>query len=187
MLLTKTPACENGLLAAQDLEAALAPAEWMMVMDALAYLPGDILVKVDRAAMNASLETRAPFLDRRVVDAAWRLPPEARIQGGRGKRILRDVLDRHVPRDLIERPKQGFAVPLDRWLRGELRDWAETLLSRDRILATGLLDADAVQQLWKSHVSGARNEGQALWTLLTLLAWLDQYKIVDEKPRHVAA
>lgn len=113
-----------------DLEAlTLEPEERIMAMDTLRYLPSDILVKVDRAAMNVSLETRAPFLDARTIETAWRLPLEARIRDGKGKRVLRDILDRYVPNELIERPKQGFAVPIDRWLRGELRNWANTLLS----------------------------------------------------------
>jgi len=107
-----------------------------MATDAVTYLPGDILVKVDRAAMSASLETRAPFLDRRVVELAWRLPLDAKIRGRTGKRILRDILYRHVPRNLLERPKQGFAIPIDRWLRGDLRDWAENLLSSKQIAET---------------------------------------------------
>ncbi|MDU8946140.1 asparagine synthase (glutamine-hydrolyzing) [Ovoidimarina sediminis] len=152
----------------------LEPAEWMMAMDSLTYLPGDILVKVDRAAMSTSLETRAPYLDRRVVAAAWELPLEARIAEGRGKRILRDILDRHVPRDLVERPKQGFAIPLDRWLRGELRPWAESLLSEDRIAETGILDPRAVRNLWATHLRGVRNEGSALWSVLMLMAWLER-------------
>ena len=111
-----------------------------MATDAITYLPGDILVKVDRAAMSASLETRAPFLDQRVVELAWRLPLEAKIEGRTGKRILRDILSRYVPPNLQERPKQGFAIPLDRWLRGELREWAESLLCSEQIVATGVFD-----------------------------------------------
>lgn len=152
----------------------LEPAEWMMAMDSLTYLPGDILVKVDRAAMAASLETRAPFLDRRVVEAAWSLPAEMRIRGREGKRILRAILDRHVPRDLVERPKQGFAIPLDRWLRTELRPWAETLLDGDRIEAQGVLDPKAVRAMWEAHLAGRRNAGPAIWTALMLVAWIDR-------------
>lgn len=152
----------------------LEPAEWMMALDSLTYLPGDILVKVDRAAMASSLETRAPFLDRRVVEAAWSLPCEMRIHGREGKRILRTILDRHVPRDLVERPKQGFAIPLDRWLRTELRPWAETLLDGDRIEAQGVLDRKAVRALWESHLAGRRNVGSAIWTALMLVAWIDK-------------
>ena len=158
-----------------DLFNGLAPAEWMMAMDSVSYLPGDILVKVDRASMAASLETRAPFLDRRAVEAAWHLPPEFRIQSGSGKRILLDILDRHVPRKLIERPKQGFAVPLDKWLRGDLRSWAEDLLSKERLQDTGIFNSDAVRSLWKRHIGGTGNEGQALWPILMLMAWLEEH------------
>jgi asparagine synthase (glutamine-hydrolysing) len=147
----------------------------MMATDAVTYLPGDILVKVDRAAMSASLETRAPFLDRRVVELAWRLPLAAKIRGRTGKRILRDILYRHVPRNLVERPKQGFAIPLDRWLRGDLRDWAENLLSTKQIAATGVFDARKVEALWRDHQSKKDNAGWRLWTILMMQSWLLRY------------
>ena len=149
--------------------------EWMMATDAVTYLPGDILVKVDRAAMSASLETRAPFLDRRVVELAWRLPLAAKIRGRTGKRILRDILYRHVPQNLVERPKQGFAIPLDRWLRGDLRDWAENLLSTKQIAATGVFDARKVEALWRDHQSKKDNAGWRLWTILMMQSWLLRY------------
>jgi asparagine synthase (glutamine-hydrolysing) len=158
----------------QDDPPALADAaERMMALDALTYLPDDILVKVDRAAMSASLETRAPFLDARVVELAWRLPMSAKISEGVGKRILREMLYRRVPRELIERPKQGFAVPLDAWLRGALRDWAETLLSRGRLTASGLFEADAVRAVWDDHLAGRDNAGARLWAVLMLQSWLE--------------
>ncbi|MBJ7533226.1 asparagine synthase (glutamine-hydrolyzing) [Rhodomicrobium vannielii ATCC 17100] len=150
----------------------LTPAEWMMATDALTYLPGDILVKVDRAAMSASLETRAPFLDRRVVELAWRLPISARIKDGKGKRILRDILDRYVPRQLMERPKQGFAIPLDGWLRGPLRAWAGDLITPAAIREAGVLDAGAVGRLWDAHQEGRDNAGWTLWAVLMLQSWL---------------
>ena len=149
--------------------------EWMMATDAVTYLPGDILVKVDRAAMSASLETRTPFLDRRVIELAWRLPLAAKIRGRTGKRILRDILYRHVPRNLLERPKQGFAIPLDRWLRGDLRDWAENLLSTKQIAATGVFDARKVEALWRDHQSKRDNAGWRLWTILMMQSWLLRY------------
>ncbi len=152
----------------------LGGAEWMMAMDSVGYLPGDILVKVDRAAMSASLETRAPFLDARVVAAAWRLPPDARIRGRMGKAILRDILERHVPRAITDRPKQGFAVPLDRWLRGALRSWADRLLGDEECLALAGLDARALANLWQQHLAGEANHGQKLWAVLMLLAWLEE-------------
>jgi asparagine synthase (glutamine-hydrolysing) len=144
----------------------------MMVTDTLTYLPGDILVKVDRAAMSASLETRAPFLDRRVVEFAWRLPLSARIEGGAGKRILRNILDRHVPRQITERPKQGFAVPLDRWLRGPLRTWAGDLVAPSAVRAGGVLDHNAVSRLWAAHQDGRDNAGWKLWAVIMLQGWL---------------
>lgn len=159
-----------------DSLAALGPAEWMMAMDSRGYLPGDILVKVDRAAMAVSLETRAPFLDARVIAAAWALPPEAKIVDGKGKQPLRRLLYRHVPQELMERPKQGFSIPLDRWLRGGLRDWAQGLLDDDSLFATLPVDAAAARALWQTHQSGRRNNGQLLWTLLMLLAWVAQYR-----------
>jgi asparagine synthase (glutamine-hydrolysing) len=157
-------------------DQALGAEEWMMAMDSISYLPGDILVKVDRAAMSASLETRAPFLDRRVVELAWRLPLDAKINGRIGKRILRDILYRYVPRELLERPKQGFAIPLDRWLRENLRDWAGSLLSRDQVVATGLFDPDKTEALWRAHQLGKDNLGHQLWTLLMMQAWLLQHR-----------
>ncbi len=153
----------------------LTPKEWMMAMDAVTYLPGDILVKVDRAAMSASLETRAPFLDARIVRAAWRLPEAARINGKTGKVILREILYRHVPKALIERPKQGFAVPLDRWLRGALRGWADDLLARQDLLSLAEIGPDAVQRLWQDHLQERANNGQKLWVLLMLMSWLSHY------------
>lgn len=156
-----------------DGHSNLLPAEWMMARDTVTYLPGDILVKVDRAAMSTSLETRTPFLDARVVRAAWRLPITARINGNTGKVILRDILYRHVPRDFIERPKQGFAVPIDKWLRGALRDWADGLLSREDLLSLAGLGRDSVASLWQEHLEYRTNNGQKLWTVLMLLSWLE--------------
>lgn len=149
-------------------------ADWMMAMDAMTYLPGDILVKVDRAAMSASLETRTPFLDRRVVELAWQLPQCAKIQHGVGKRILRDVLYRHVPRGIIDRPKQGFSVPLDRWLRGELREWASELLSPQSLAKTDVFDQKAIGKLWQTHLDGRDNAGLQLWSILMLQLWKEK-------------
>jgi asparagine synthase (glutamine-hydrolysing) len=166
------PAAEAPSRAFGAVARDLTPAEWMMATDALTYLPGDILVKVDRAAMSASLETRAPLLDRRVVELAWRLPLSARIDDGMGKRILRDILDRYVPRQLIERPKQGFAIPLDRWLRGPLRAWAADLIAQAAVREAGVLDGEAVRRLWNAHQRGRDNAGLKLWTFLMLQSWL---------------
>jgi asparagine synthase (glutamine-hydrolysing) len=159
-----------------DLPFSAQGAEWMMAMDSMTYLPGDILVKVDRAAMAASLETRAPFLDSRVISAAWGLPLQMKISGGKGKQVLRSLLDRHVPRDLIERPKQGFAIPLDRWLRGELRVWAEAILSDDALIDLAGLKRSAVNKLWIDHQARWANNGTELWTIIMLLDWLLHYR-----------
>ena len=144
-----------------------------MALDALSYLPDDIMVKVDRSSMSCSLETRAPFLDARVVEHAWNLPLSAKIEGRTGKRILRDILARHVPRELFERPKQGFAVPVDAWLRGRLKDWAGDLLSPSAINKHGLLNAAEVDKVRQAHQSGRDNAGARLWTVLMLQSWLE--------------
>ncbi len=149
-------------------------ADWTMATDTLTYLPGDILTKVDRAAMSASLETRTPYLDRRIVELAWALPRSARIRGRTGKRVLRDVLHRHVPKELVDRPKQGFSVPLDRWLRGELRDWAEALMIPERLEASGMLEAAPIRRMWEAHLAGTENAGSRLWAILMLQAWLTE-------------
>lgn len=148
------------------------PVARMMALDGLTYLPDDILAKVDRASMAVSLETRAPFLDRGVVEFAWSLPMSMKLGDGQGKWILRRLLDRHVPRHLIERPKMGFAVPLDAWLRGPLRDWAESLLSEDRLRREGFLDAMPIRAAWKRHLSGEASLGYRLWSVLMFQAWL---------------
>jgi asparagine synthase (glutamine-hydrolysing) len=162
----------EGVCLSATADELLGREEWMMAMDTLTYLPGDILVKVDRAAMSASLETRAPFLDRRVVELAWRLPLSAKIEDRTGKRILRDILYRHVPRELLERPKQGFAIPLDRWLRGELREWAESLLCSEQIAATGVFAPRKIEELWRRHQSSKENAGCRLWAILMMQSWL---------------
>ncbi|PJK27658.1 asparagine synthase (glutamine-hydrolyzing) [Minwuia thermotolerans] len=172
-LLLASPETERCDFAPPGLDE-LVPEEWLMAMDTLTYLPGDILVKVDRAAMSASLETRAPYLDRRTVEAAWSLPLEARIRNGNGKRVLRDILYRYVPQALLERPKQGFAVPIDRWLRGPLMSWADKLLSRDLIEEYGVLASEPVEMLWSVHKKNRANHGATLWSLLMLQAWLQE-------------
>ena len=144
----------------------------MMALDMLGYLPNDILVKVDRAAMAVSLETRVPFLDRDVVEFAWRIPESQKIRRGETKWILRQLLYRHVPRELIERPKMGFGVPLDEWLRGPLRDWAEALLDERRLRDEGYFRAKPIRDLWQSHLRGS-NEQYRLWTILMFQSWLE--------------
>lgn len=148
------------------------PVARMMALDGLSYLPDDILVKVDRAAMAVSLETRAPFLDRDVVAFAWRLPLSMKLRDGRGKWLLRQLLDRHVPRALIERPKMGFGIPLDHWLRGPLRDWAGDLLAEDRLRREGYLRPEAITRTWRAHLRGEGSFGYRLWSVLMFQAWL---------------
>lgn len=145
---------------------------WMMAMDSLTYMTDDILVKVDRAAMSASLETRAPFLDHRLVEFAWSLPHSMKVVNGQGKWILRQLLYKHVPKNLIERPKQGFAMPIAAWLRGPLRDWAEELLSEDRLRHDGYFNVALVRKKWKEHVSGQKNWQAQLWCVLAFNSWL---------------
>jgi asparagine synthase (glutamine-hydrolysing) len=152
--------------------------EKMMAIDMLGYLPNDILTKVDRAAMGVSLETRVPLLDHRVVEFAWQLPINYKLYEGVGKWILREVLYKYVPKKLIERPKMGFAIPIDQWLRGPLREWAEKLIHQQRLDAEGFLNSIEVQKLWKEHISGHRNWQYPLWNILMFQLWLE--KNVDE-------
>lgn len=147
----------------------------MMAQDTLSYLPDDILVKVDRAAMAVSLETRVPFLDHEVLEHAWRLPKELKLNEGQSKWCLRQILYRYVPKSLIERPKMGFAVPLDSWLRGPLRGWAEDLLDETRLLEEGFFNADLVRKMWQEHLSGKRNWQYQLWDILMFQAWYQRY------------
>jgi asparagine synthase (glutamine-hydrolysing) len=145
--------------------------EYMSLLDQITYLPDDILVKVDRAAMASSLETRAPLLDHRVVEFAWRIPMRQKIRGGQGKWLMRELLYRDVPRELIERPKQGFAVPLDAWLRGPLREWASDLLEPGALQREGLFNVAEVQRRWQEHLSGQRNWQYQIWDVLMFQAW----------------
>ncbi len=145
--------------------------ERMQFLDLVGYLPDDILTKVDRASMAVALEARVPLLDHRLVEFAWALPRRAKLRDGTSKWLLRQVLYRYVPPALIERPKTGFAIPLAEWLRGPLRDWAETLLDERRLRATGLVNSARVRGLWKQHLDGRRNHQHLLWDILMLEAW----------------
>jgi asparagine synthase (glutamine-hydrolysing) len=154
------------------LPARLSAMERMQAYDMLTYLPDDILAKVDRASMAVALEVRVPFLDHRLVERSWQLPVAAKLQGGAGKQLLRRILYRHVPKKLIERPKMGFGVPLERWLRGPLKEWAADLLDPARLRQQGYFREEPIARAWEEHLSGRRNHQYGLWTVLMFQAWL---------------
>lgn len=149
--------------------------ERMMQLDMLAYMPDDILAKVDRATMAVALESRAPLLDHRVAEFIWPLPLNMKIRDGKSKWLLRQVLYRHVPQELIERPKMGFEVPIGLWLRGGLRDWAEALIASDRLAREGFLEPTLIRRMWDQHQNGSHNWGLQLWNVLMFQAWLEEY------------
>ncbi len=152
-------------------------AEWMMMQDALTYFAGDILTKVDRAAMAVSLETRTPFTDPELMGFAWQLPLDMKIRDGQGKWLLRQVLDRYVPTSLIERPKAGFAVPIGEWLRGDLKPWAEALLAPDRLAREGYFNVQAVEEMWRQHQTHERDREHQLWNILMFQSWLETQSV----------
>lgn len=143
----------------------------MQFTDLVTYLPDDVLTKVDRASMAYGLETRVPLLDHRLLPFAYSLPAECKIRGGRGKWILRLVMERYVPTEMFDRPKTGLGVPTDEWLRGPLRPWAESLLEPAALGDDGLLDAEMIRRRWSEHLSGRRNWEQPIWAVLMLQVW----------------
>lgn len=143
----------------------------MMVIDMVSYLPDDILVKVDRAAMGVSLETRVPFLDQDVFEFASKIPLEMKLNKGVGKSVLRDVLYKYVPKDLMERPKMGFGAPVCVWLKGPLRDWAEILRDESLLEQQGFFHVDVVSDMWSEHIAGTRNWQSQLWAVLMFQVW----------------
>ena len=146
----------------------------MMILDTITYLPDDILVKVDRASMAVSLESRIPFLDHRVVNFAWRIPQSMKIKKGINKWILREILYKYVPKNLIEQPKMGFAIPIDSWLRGPLRDWAENLLDENRLKQDGFFHSKPIRNKWQEHLTGKKNWQHFLWNILMFQSWLEK-------------
>jgi asparagine synthase (glutamine-hydrolysing) len=148
----------------------------MMYLDLLSYLPGDILTKVDRASMAVSLETRLPFLDHRLIEFAWSLPNEYKYNNGQTKWILKEVLNKYIPKNLYDRPKQGFGIPINEWLKGSLKEWGEDLLSEQNIKEQGYFDVKQVREKWSQHQSGKSNWQHQLWNVLMFQSWMEENK-----------
>jgi asparagine synthase (glutamine-hydrolysing) len=158
---------------------------WMMFLDMTAYLPDDIMVKVDRASMAVSLEAREPLLDYRLVEFSWRIPESMKLRDQQGKWLLRQVLYRYVPQKLLDRPKSGFGIPLGEWLRGPLREWAEELLSERRLRENGYFNPAPIRQRWNEHLQNRGSWQYHLWTILMFQAWAEKDAI--EPPAAVAS
>ncbi|PCH55673.1 MAG: hypothetical protein COC15_04075 [Legionellales bacterium] len=150
--------------------------EAMQYIDSVTYLPDDILTKVDRASMAHGLEARVPLLDHRLIEYAWQLPMRVKVKQGKSKWILREIASRHNIGDLIDRPKMGFGVPIDHWLRQQLKPWAEDLLSIENLQKSGLLNAANIRGRWQEHLSGKRDWHPHLWNILMFQEWFVQYK-----------
>jgi asparagine synthase (glutamine-hydrolysing) len=156
-----------------EISQLIDPEHRMMAWDSLSYLTDDILCKVDRASMSVGLETRVPMLDYRLVELAWKLPLNMKIRNGQSKWILKELLYRHVPKKMIDRPKAGFSIPLDQWLRGPLRDWAEDLLDEQKLKSHENIDPTLIISGWKQHLSGSKDWSKSLWNILMFLSWQD--------------
>ena len=163
----------------RDLFQTFDPIDGLTRVDFLTYLPEDILTKLDRASMATSLEARVPFLDYRLVEFAWRLPLNFKIYRGQGKHLLRVVLARYIPSQLFERPKMGFCLPLDQWLRGPLRPWVEELLNPTRLQQEGIFNPAPIRQAWMEHLSEKQNCAMKLWGILMFQAWQQQWMYVS--------
>jgi len=174
-LLTRAPERYSILSDTATMMALVGFVEDTQYLDMVTYLPDDMLTKVDRASMAVSLEARVPLLDDRMVEFAWRVPPDLKVRNGQGKWPVRQVLYQYVPKGLVERPEMGFGVPIGAWLRGPLRDWAADLLDEPTLKRQGLFRPSIVQQKWSEHLSGSHNWEGTLWNMLMCKAWLARW------------
>ena len=148
----------------------------MMYIDQLTYMPNDILVKLNRASMASSLETRIPFLNHNLVELSWRVPENLKIKNKKGKWILREILKNYIPEDLYERPKSGFAIPLAQWLRGPLKEWANSLINKKTINEEGYFYFENIEKMWSEHLTGRYDWSSRLWCILIFQSWLSKEK-----------